>query len=794
MSFKFPFIKKKSASKPLSAVRKDADKRTTARRSAACRRQLRLTVLVGVLVWGVASFTSLHRRPLSFQSLVEGQVVQDDLYSSVAFRHVDKAATDRLRENARQQVPPVFVLDPDRVAESLRFFDLLYAYFLLPDHSEKSVNTADQAALKKAAGALQEANVLETISGTLKKLKKQTLKDMITRHLKHGIVTDDPKETFFSKLSTEDVIVVVDDQGRRMKRTVGEQLTRRQAAESVVSEFSRVADDVSRREKQAIRIVAESVLRPNLLLNVEMTTQDRNEAAAGVPDQVVVIGENELLLEQGTRVTDRQIRLVNDYRAELEKARKDRSLWREALFHSGLSLCLLLALGYMLKIISPEVLNSSSKLVLIAVLVMLQLAVTRVFTDFMAARNTFTSIDYMSMVPLTLAAMLMAQLMGLRTTMIAIVYTSLLAAFQSAQPLQLFITSLFSSLVAAMLFSRARKRIHSFQTILGIAFTIMVVQVLFLIVKELPVNNLDRMTVLALLNGFVVTVAAFVLLPLFEFIFGITTHISLIELSDLNHPLLKRMQLEAPGTYHHSLMVATLTEQAAAAIGANPLLARVIAYFHDIGKMSQPDYFTENMSFGTHTPHDRLQPRMSSMVILNHVRGGLALAEKYKLRKVIREGIAQHHGTSLISYFYHRAKGQHEENNDERSLESRDYRYPGPTPMRKEVVLLSIADTCEAACRSLEKPTPQKIENFVNELIAKKVNDGQLDQADLTFKELAIAKKTIISTIVNMSHGRIAYPKDDEKESNEDSPKAADSEAPADKPEPAQGHNTSGGT
>ena len=790
MSFTFPFIKKKSGPKPLSAVRKEAGKRTVGKRSTASRRHLRLTVLVGILVWGGATFTSLHRRQLSFNSLVEGQVVQNDLYSSIAFRHIDKDATDRLREEARQKVPPVFVVDQRIVDQSLKFFDLLYARLLLPENPNENDNESD---VNKAVSALSKANVLETIPNTLKKLKKQTLKDMITRQLRHGIVTDDPRDTFFTKLNSDDTIVVVDNQGRRMRRTVGEQLTRKEAADAVVSEFSKAADEVSSKGKQALEIFAGQVLRPNLLLDVEMTTRDRNEAAAAVPNQVVVIGEDELLLEQGSRVTPKQIRLVNDYRAELEQVRKGRRFWREAVFHAGLSLCLLLALGYMLKVISPDVLTNSSKLVLIAILVMLQLALTRVFTDFIAARNTFTSIDYMSMVPLTVTAMLMAQLMGLRTTMVAIVYTSLLAAFQSAQPLQLFITSLFSSLVAAMLFSRARKRIHSFQTILGIAFTIMVVQVLFLVFKEVPLNHLDRVTLLALLNGFVVTVAAFVLLPLFEFMFGITTYISLIELSDLNHPLLKRMQLEAPGTYHHSLMVATLAEQAAAAIGANPLLARVIAYFHDIGKMSQPEYFTENMAFGSHTPHDRIRPRMSSMVILNHVREGLALAEKYKLRKVIREGIAQHHGTSLISYFYHRAKGQHEENNDERSLEPRDYRYPGPTPMRKEVVLLSIADTCEAACRSLEKPTPQKIENFVTELINKKVTDGQLDHADLTFKELAIVKQTIISTIVNMSHGRIAYPKDDEKEPNEDTSTPANPEASGEEPAAGQGDDKSGG-
>ena len=195
-------------------------------------------------------------------------------------------------------------------------------------------------------------------------------------------------------------------------------------------------------------------------------------------------------------------------------------------------------------------------------------------------------------------------------------------------------------------------------------------------------------------------------------IFRVTTNINLLELSDLNHPLLKRLQMEAPGTYHHTLMVATLAEQAAESIGANPLLARVAAYFHDVGKLSNPSYFTEN-AFGQDR-HADLSPRMSALIILNHVKEGLVLAQKYKLRKPLREVIASHHGTSRIYFFYRRAV--EEAGGDESAVDEFDYRYPGPLPRSREAAIISLADSCEAASRSLQKPLPQKIDALVDDI------------------------------------------------------------------------------
>ena len=282
----------------------------------------------------------------------------------------------------------------------------------------------------------------------------------------------------------------------------------------------------------------------------------------------------------------------------------------------------------------------------------------------------------------------------------------------------------------------------------------------------------------ALGNAFGVTAVVFVLLPLLEYVFGAASDLTLVELSDLNHPLLKRLQLEAPGTYHHSLTVATLAEQAAEAIGANPLMARVCAYFHDIGKLHQPEFFTENVAQGVN-PHRDLEPRMSSLVILNHVREGLALARQYKLKRPLREAIAQHHGTSLVYFFYRKALDQEKPG---QAVGESEFRYPGPKPRRKEVVLVSLADTCEAACRSLEQPTPGKIADKIEELFNDRVRNHELDDAELTFSELTRVREAMVRTLSTMMHARVPYPKESDREG---APVQAGAAATAAEPPPA---------
>lgn len=265
------------------------------------------------------------------------------------------------------------------------------------------------------------------------------------------------------------------------------------------------------------------------------------------------------------------------------------------------------------------------------------------------------------------------------------------------------------------------------------------------------------------LGGVVAGGVALGILPLLEWIFGYTTNIKLLELANLNHPLLKRMILEAPGTYHHSIVVSTMAEAAARAVNANPLLARVSAYYHDIGKISKPLYFVENQGYHQNK-HDKLEPSLSSLILISHVKEGVELAREYKLGEKIQNIIQQHHGTSLISFFYQKAKDIEDPEMEQVNEEA--YRYHGPKPQTKEAGLVLLADAVEAASRSLAHPTPARLQGLVQRIINNVFLDGQLDECELTLKDLHQIAKCFNTILTSIHHHRVEYPLTTFKEGN----------------------------
>lgn len=273
-----------------------------------------------------------------------------------------------------------------------------------------------------------------------------------------------------------------------------------------------------------------------------------------------------------------------------------------------------------------------------------------------------------------------------------------------------------------------------------------------------PLSEVDLLFKECVLNGLIFSIIFLGILPVFEYIFKVVTNISLLELSDFNHPILRRLILEAPGTYQHSLVVANLSEAATEAIGANSLLARVGSYYHDIGKMLKPHYFVENQ-VPFRDVHKALKPSMSKLIIVNHVKEGVELAKKHKLNPKIIDFITQHHGRTLVYYFYHRAKELEPESEHEE-----DYRYPGPKPQTKEVAIVSLADTIEALSRTLDEPTPSRIEEMIREVVKKKFMEGELDDTNLTLKDLGKITQSFIRILNALFHTRINYPKSEDKE------------------------------
>jgi cyclic-di-AMP phosphodiesterase PgpH len=236
---------------------------------------------------------------------------------------------------------------------------------------------------------------------------------------------------------------------------------------------------------------------------------------------------------------------------------------------------------------------------------------------------------------------------------------------------------------------------------------------------------------------------------------------TLLEMADASQPLLRRLAFEAPGTYAHSLQVANLAESAAESIQANSLLARVGAYYHDVGKMNKADYFIENQSGGENR-HINLTPNVSYLIITGHVKDGVELAKAYNLPTQLTHFIQQHHGTTLVEYFYHQARTQQSQREPGApAIADHEYRYPGPRPRSKEVAIVMIADAVESACRAMTEPTASRLETLIHEIALKRLLDGQFDECDLTIKELEIVERSMVKTLLGIYHGRIAYPTSD---------------------------------
>ena len=266
----------------------------------------------------------------------------------------------------------------------------------------------------------------------------------------------------------------------------------------------------------------------------------------------------------------------------------------------------------------------------------------------------------------------------------------------------------------------------------------------------------------AALNSLLSPILAYGLLIFYERVFRVATDLVFLELSDFNHPLLRELSSKAPGTFHHSVVMGNLSEQAAKEIGANQILARVGCYYHDIGKIVTPNYFVENQ-LDSKSKHEQLNPSLSAKMIIAHVKNGIKLAEKYRLPVELINFIPMHHGTTLVSYFYEKARSSEED--DEESVHDYIYRYPGPKPHSKETGIVMLADSIEASSRAIEDPTPAKLENRIDEIIKARFIEGELDECDLTLKDLTKIKHSFLKTLVGIHHHRIKYP---EKENGEE--------------------------
>ncbi|MCL6547837.1 MAG: HDIG domain-containing protein, partial [Alicyclobacillus sp.] len=368
-----------------------------------------------------------------------------------------------------------------------------------------------------------------------------------------------------------------------------------------------------------------------------------------------------------------------------------------------------------------------------------------------------SSIPYL--VPISVGPMLISVLLDSSLAVVISFYTSLLFGASLAFDFWFVFTSFISCLVGAYSVAKVTHR----GTFMRAGFLVSATNVLATLTMHLlqpgagePFRTFSLHVGLGALNGIVSAVLTMGILPFFESAFGVLTAIHLLELSNPNNPLLRKVLLEAPGTYHHSLIVGNLAEAAAEIVGADPLICRVGAYYHDVGKTRRPLFFVENQ-MTKENPHDKIAPSLSHLIITSHVSDGLEMLKKAGLPKPIRDICATHHGTTILWYFYNKAKEQDKNG----TVKVDDFRYPGPKPKTRECAIVMICDAVEAAVRSMSRPTPNRVEGVIRKIIRDRLEDGQLDECDLTLQDLDVMVGAFMKTLKGIYHARIEYPDPD---------------------------------
>lgn len=518
-----------------------------------------------------------------------------------------------------------------------------------------------------------------------------------------------------------------------------------------IAEAKTIVDDyLSSQELESnieviLREMCESQIKANYFFDQSKTDEAVKEALKSVSK--VMIKKNQTIVKEGEPITQQQINIL----AELGLVGEDLS--KDYIYtYIILAFFVLFVLGmqYMyLKKEKKEILIDTKLVFLILLLNLLSVISARVFT--------FVSLF---IIPIACAPILMTVFLDSK---ISIVINSLnllfLAVIVGFDP-QVILIGIVSTIVSSTTLKKVSQRNDILYSTVYVAAAVAVVILSSGILLSNNIKQILLDVILAVFGAFISGILAMGLLPFLESSFSLVTNMKLLELSNPNNPLLKRLLMEAPGTYHHSVMVANLAEVAAEEVGANPMLVRVGAYYHDVGKIKRPFFFGENQLGGTN-PHDKISPTLSTTIIISHVKDGLELAKEYDIPKVVSDMIVQHHGTTLVKYFYYTLKNS-SENPDE--IREEDFRYPGPKPQSKEAAIIMMADSVEAAVRSIQEPTLEKIEDMVNNIVKDKMNSNQLNECDLTFRELEVIKACFLRVLKGIYHHRIEYPTEKGKE------------------------------
>ncbi|MCZ8511177.1 HDIG domain-containing protein [Paenibacillus filicis] len=707
--------------------------------------------LLFLVLAAVCYFALVHRVVPQTYDIQLGSIAEKDI---LAPRPIENAvATEKAKEEAAQKVQPVYQI------VSLRNEAALDSVFekLLQINADPDVSQADKV------------NIYKSVIPTL-------IRDHLDRQLK--AYTDNgqynaqllsemrkqladqqyriPEETFYKipRLSKDDLAEMQPVAKEIVIRLMNEQVLEAQTARAKVAELVNASNLTKNNARELVQELVRAALSPNKFYDQKGTDEAKGHARDIV--KAVYINKNEVLVAKGEKITEELYQRL----ASLDLLRDEASYWPKV----GLLLFLVLLtfVVYMFVRQSPLPISGNNVQLLMLILI---LSMT---VAFMKVFSMFQNLDYpyiAYLAPTAVGAMLVTILLNAQLAFVAAVFIGVTASIIfNAEHLQVFdfkygLLALTSSFAAIFSIQRASQRSSILKAGMMVSLCALVMAAALLLLDE---HDTKRSAIFAasfaLGSGLLTAVFVIGLLPFFEMAFGILSPLKLVELSNPNHPLLRKLLTETPGTYHHSIMVGNLSEAAAEAIGADGLLCRVGAYYHDIGKTKRPSYFIENQS-GMENPHDRIDPALSKSIIVAHARDGVEMLKDAGIPKPLRDIAEQHHGTTLLQYFYHKAAKQAEEKG-EPGPEETDYRYPGPKAQTKEAAIVGIADCVEAAVRSLRNPTVEQIDSMVRKIIKGRVDDGQFNECDLTIKELDQIAKTLNETLLGIFHSRIEYPTD----------------------------------
>jgi len=717
-------------------------------------RLLEQPVLWGVLAVAAATWMLLPPVGPGLPQWAEGEVATADVSVAQELVLPDEAATEILRQEARERVLPVYDLEPRVDLELIAAIHLVMETCRTPveDEEGEAVPVLDSPDLTLPEGMAAVLNA----DGCSPEMET-ALVDVVARLHSRRLVDD---LRALGRRGEEGVVVrnlATDIERTESLTALGDVVDYRTGLEPTLRAMLLDYDVVRRGWLAATTEFLEANIQPSLVFNRAETSQ-RAEAAAGrVAARSQILKRGQILVRRGDTVTTEVARTLRLMRAQGRGLPKYSTLVGIFLLVGLTVVCWWWLLGRLGGI------DRRHRMSAVCILIILSTAMLRAGLFLATAIALKSQGPAMSMVevylwglPYAAGAVMAVLLLGLEPAILFALFSSLFAAIMLGGDFAFVPYALGSGLAGALLADRFEGRavFPRVGALVGVAnLGMFVVLQLYLGVPG-PAGTLALAGFCAAVGGPVAVALVAFLLPVLERLFGITTDLRLLELSNQNLPLLKRLSLEAPGTYQHSLAVGNLAEAGAEAVGANGLLLRVCSYYHDVGKLVKPEYFVENQR--GRNPHDSLSPSMSALVILSHVKEGLEIARRESLPLPIRQAIATHHGTKLIRYFFNKARETAAPDLGE--IRESEYRYPGPRPHTKELGILLLADAVEAAARTLETPSPSKIQHMIDRIFTDAVEDDQLDDSELTFREMDKIASAFLWVLANMYHHRIDYP------------------------------------